>query len=102
MSDLERLGDRLAELLRRIGLPAPDAAARVMEEWDTLAGEVWAARARPAGLREGVLHVVAADGATATLLRYRSAELIERLSGSLGAGVVTAVRVTVGRREAGR
>ena len=102
VSDLERIGDDLPELFRRMGLPAPDAAARIMDEWPTLAGEVWATRARPAGLRDGVLHVAATDGATATLLRYRSSELLERLEQHLGGGVVTAVRVTVSGRQNGR
>jgi predicted nucleic acid-binding Zn ribbon protein len=101
VSELERIGDDLSEILQRIGLPAPDAASRVLEEWDELAGEVWASRARPSGVRDGVLHVVASDGATATLLRYRATELLERLTERLGSGVVTAVRVTVSMRGNG-
>jgi predicted nucleic acid-binding Zn ribbon protein len=101
VSDLERIGDDLPDILKRIGLPEPDAASRVMEEWTDLAGDVWAARARPSGLRDGVLVVVAADGATATLLKYRSTELLGRLEERLGRGVVTAVRVTVSGRGNG-
>jgi predicted nucleic acid-binding Zn ribbon protein len=101
MSELERIGEDLGEMLRRIGLPEPDASSRVLEEWDELAGEVWATRSRPSGLRNGVLHVAASDGATATLLRYRASELLDRLAERLGSGVVTSVRITVSVRGNG-
>ena len=101
MSDLERIGDDLAGLLQRLGLPRPDAAARLADSWEELAGEPWASHSRPAGLRAGVLRVAASDPAAAALLRYRAADLVERLADALGRGTVTSVEVTVGRRKKG-
>jgi predicted nucleic acid-binding Zn ribbon protein len=102
VSDLERIGDDLSGLLQRLGLPRPDAAARLAEAWEELAGEPWASHSRPSGLRAGVLRVAASDPAAAALLRYRVTELVERLADTLGSGTVTSVEVTVARRQKGR
>jgi predicted nucleic acid-binding Zn ribbon protein len=99
MSDLERIGEDLAGVLRKLGLPGPDTAERVVEEWSDLAGEPWASRARPGAIRDGVLWVEAVDPAAAALLRYRVTALIERLNDALGPGAVTAVKIRVADRK---
>ena len=95
MSDLQRIGDDLEAVLRRLGLPAPGALDRLLNDWPALAGGAWAERAVPVGLREGELLVDVADGTTASLLRYQVSDLLERLEQGLGARLVDAVRLRV-------
>ena len=93
MSDLERIGDGLEAVLRRLGLPAVDVLQRLVSDWAELAGEPWASRARPAGLQRGELVVEVADGTSASLLRYQTEELLRRLEEGLGARLVDTVRM---------
>ena len=102
MSDLEPVGSGLDGLLRRLGIPSPDDAARIVDEWARLSGEPWASRSRPGGLRDGELVVEADDPAVATLLRYRGSDLADRLNDALGVRAVRSVRVTVARNRRGR
>jgi len=101
MSDLQRIGDDLAAVLRRLGLPAVDATQRLIDDWPELAGEPWASRSRPAGLQGGELVVEVADGTSASLLRYQAGDLLRRLEEGLGARLVDAVRIRVGSAKKG-
>ena len=91
MSDLQRIGDDLGAVLRRLGLPAPGALERLVDDWAAVAGEPWSTRARPVGLQRGELVVEVADGATASLLRYQANALLDRLEEGLGARLVETV-----------
>jgi predicted nucleic acid-binding Zn ribbon protein len=102
VSDLERIGDRLEAVLRRLGMPAPLDLARLVEEWGALAGEPWASRAIPVGLRDGELVVEVGHGTDATLLKYQVGALLERLEKGLGTRLVQAVRIRVGGPGRGR
>jgi predicted nucleic acid-binding Zn ribbon protein len=102
VSDLEPVGDGLAEVLRKLGFPSPDAAERLAAEWAEIAGEPWSERSRPAGMRDGVLVVEVSDGAAATLLKYRTTDLVERICAVLGRGTVTTVRIRVAGGKKGR
>jgi hypothetical protein len=93
VSDLQRIGDGLEGVLRRLGLPSPDALDRLVNDWPALAGEPWASRAVPVGLRRGELVVEVADGSTASLLKYQSGALADRLEQALGARLVDVVRI---------
>jgi len=93
VSDLERIGDGLEAVLRRLGLPAVDVLQRLVSDWAELTGEPWASRARPAGLQRGELLVEVADGTSASLLRYQTEELLRRLEEGLGARLVDTVRI---------
>ena len=95
MSDLQRLGDDLDALLRRLGLPAPGTLDRLLAEWPSLAGGAWAERSMPVGVRDGELLVEVADGTTASLLRYQVSDLLDRLERGLGARLVDSVRLRV-------
>lgn len=95
MSDLQRIGDDLEGVLRRLGLPAPGALERLVDDWDRVAGEPWAGRASPVNLHRGELVVEVADGATASLLKYQVNDLLERLEQGLGARLVETVRLRV-------
>ena len=101
MGDLEHVGDDLEEMLRRFGMPDPAAAERLVDEWPEVAGEPWASRSRPAGLKDGVLVVEVDDGAVATLLKYQERALLERLEKRLGPGLATSVRIRVARGKKG-
>jgi len=101
MSDLQRIGDDLAAVLRRLGLPAVDAMQRLVDDWAELAGEPWASRSRPAGLQRGELIVEVADGTSASLLRYQAGDLLRRLEEGLGARLVDTVRIRVGSSKKG-
>jgi hypothetical protein len=93
VSDLERLGDGLEGVLRRLGLPPPGALDRLLDDWPALAGEPWASRAVPVVLRRGELVVEVADGTAASLLKYQSNALLDRLEQGLGARLVDSVRI---------
>ena len=95
MSDLERVGDSLDEVLRRLGIPARGDAIRLIDEWQRLAGEPWASRGTPVGVTDGELLVEVPDGATATLLQYQAGALVSRLADALGTPLVQRVRVRV-------
>ena len=90
MPDLERVGEGLDALLRRLGMPTVPDLERLAGEWAALAGEPWADRSRPVGFRDGVLLLEVPDGTSATLLRYQEASLLEllyRLGGKIEHGL---------------
>jgi len=101
VKDLERIGDDLDVLLRRLGMPMVPDLSRLVEEWESLAGEPWGSRSRPAGLREGTLVVEVDDGLTASLLKYQEQALLERLERGLGSCFVSEIRIRVSARKKG-
>ena len=101
MSDLEHVGSDLERVLRRLGMPDPAGAESLIDEWPDLAGEPWASRSRPAGLKGGVLVVEVDDGSLATLLKYQERALLDRLETRLGPGIATSVRIRVARGKKG-
>lgn len=92
---LRPLSDGLEEILNRLGVPAVFDQAALVEEWSEIAGDTFGRMSRPAGLEDGELVVVVSDGTTATLLRYRVGELLDRLADRFGPGSVTSVRIAV-------
>ncbi len=99
MSDPTPIRDLLQGVLARLGVARPLEVAELLARWEEVAGEPWAARAAPVSLSGGELVVEAADGSTASLLRYQTAQLIARLDEEVGRGLVTSVRVRVRRRD---
>ena len=95
MSDLERLGEGLDVILRRIGLPEVPDLGRLADNWESLAGEPFGTRSRPVGLSGGTLVLEVADGASATLLRYQTGALLQRLETRFGAPIATDIRFRV-------
>jgi predicted nucleic acid-binding Zn ribbon protein len=94
--DLTPIGAGLERLLRDMGMPRMVDIARLAEEWPEAAGEPFATLSRPASYRSGELVLQVADGAAASLLKFRIPGLVERLAERYGAGTVTAVRLRVG------
>lgn len=99
--DLERVGLDLESILGRLGIGVGLSLAKLAEQWDTLAPEPFGERSRPVSLDEGTLMIEVPDGITATLLRYRTDDLLKALEGSLGQGAVTEVRLRVARHKNG-
>lgn len=93
---LEPLSAGLDAILAKLGLPPDMAMASMVEEWPQVAGEPFGSLSRPAGYSGGELTLSVTDGPSATLLRYRIDELIERLDERYGKGRVTSVRIRVG------
>jgi predicted nucleic acid-binding Zn ribbon protein len=97
MTDPRRIDELLDDLLQALGVARPVDVAQLVENWAELAGEPWGERSRPVLLKDGELVVEVEDGTAATLLKYRQADLIERLGERLGRGLVSTIRVRMAR-----
>jgi len=93
---LEPVGGDLEALLTRLGMPRILDLGRLVDEWETLAGEQFAAMTLPAGFSDGELLIEVADGAAASIMKYRAGALLDRLRESLGEGIVDSIRIRVG------
>lgn len=93
----EPIDDLLGRILERAGASDAVAGARILEEWDVVAGAQWAGRTRPVSLRDGVLLVETARGGDAAVLRYHCGELVSRIAARWGEGLVHEVRLRVAR-----
>ena len=89
----EPLEALLEGLLAKLGLPAPSVSKSLDEGWDDLAGPPWSGQTRPLFIREGELVVEAVSPALVSMLRYAVGDLMKRLDGHLGEGIVETVRV---------
>jgi predicted nucleic acid-binding Zn ribbon protein len=101
VSDLEPVRGFLDHVLQRFGMPGSADLGTLVDRWPELAGEPWGSRSRPAGLRSGELVVEVDDGSVATLLKYRTGELLDALEEGLGARIATSVRIRVARPKKG-
>ncbi|MGH8935991.1 MAG: DUF721 domain-containing protein [Acidimicrobiia bacterium] len=99
MSELQPIRGPLGEALQGLGLGDPGQAIRLAEEWEEISGKQWAAHSRPVSLWKGELVVEADSGGMAGILRYAIGELLRRIDERLGAGVVTTMRIRVGRHH---
>lgn len=72
-------------------------AGRLHTAWPAIVGEKLAEHTAPRSLNNGVLTVVAANGAWATQLRFLAEEIRKRAEEELGEGSVRRVEVTVGQ-----
>lgn len=97
MRDPQPIDELLDELLETLGVARPLDVAELVDNWEGLAGEPWGERSRPVLLKDGELVVEVDDGTAATLLKYREADLIERLGDKLGRGLVMTIRIRIGR-----
>lgn len=94
---LDRVGDLLGPLLEQIGINRIDALATITAGWEDLAGDPWAETTRPAALRHGELLLDVRDAASASILRYRTGELQERLNSAIGDKTIETIRLRVDR-----
>ena len=87
--------DLLGPFLEGVGTGAGMDAARMFEVWLEVAGERWETRARPVGIRSGILLVEVRRGADASLLKFDVPALITRIAARFGPDLVTGVRFRV-------
>lgn len=102
MSDgagLEPIARDVEALLERLGIPEALDLATLADDWERVAGEPFAGVARPVGFGDGELVVEVADGAAASLLRYRVGPLLDRLKEMFGDGTVRRIRIRVEKRK---
>ena len=85
----------LDRLSRSLGGPAAAVLEQVFSDWPDLVGASLASHVEPLSLRAGVLVVGVDDPAWGTELRYRSAELVARISSRVGPGAPVRIEVRV-------
>lgn len=91
--DPQRLGASIGRLVEDRGWSENTLAARLMANWPDIVGAEIASHATPVSLREGELVVQAESAAWATQLTLLRQQIVDRISGDLGAGLVTSLRV---------
>lgn len=82
--------------LARIGGQGRGLEYRVFDAYGRAAGEMLRARSRPEALRGATLLVRVASSALAHELTMLRPEILSRMAGELGPGVVTDLRTRVG------
>jgi predicted nucleic acid-binding Zn ribbon protein len=87
------LGAAIKRLLNERGWQQQAAVGSALGRWPEIVGPELAAHARPEGLTDGELVVVADSTAWATQLRLLAATLVKRLNAELGDGTVRRVKV---------
>ncbi len=106
MSDRRRqpvgLSEILDSVLRGVGVGDLALWRRIEAEWSVLAGEPWSALSRPLALTRATLLVEVDSGAAASLLRFGTAGLAQRLNAQLGSEKIKDVKVRVGGRPGAR
>lgn len=93
MSQPESLEDVMRGVLAQLGLPAPSISDSLRENWAAVAGEPWGSQTRPLFIRDKELMVEATSNGLVAMLRYGVGDLLRRLDGHLGEGLVESVRV---------
>ena len=89
------LGGLLDAVLAGLGAPSGDVLTVVYQGWSVLVGSEVALHAKPVGIVDGRLKVVADSPAWASHLRWAEAELLDHLAELVGADAVTSVSVRV-------
>jgi predicted nucleic acid-binding Zn ribbon protein len=89
------VGDSLAGLAKRLGAPPPALLTAVFAQWEELVGPAIAAHARPLSVTRRVLLIGADHPGWATQLRFLSAELLDRLAATAGAGQIERVDIRI-------
>ena len=89
------LGEALAAVGSELGLADPRVVGLLADRWPEVVGEAVAGQARLRALRGDVLTIAVDSGAWATQLRYLHDDLLARIAGIVGDGVVREVRVVV-------
>ncbi|HEX2700349.1 MAG TPA: DUF721 domain-containing protein [Acidimicrobiales bacterium] len=97
--DPARIDTSLDRLARELGAPGAGALRVVFGRWAEIVGDEAARRSRPLRLAGGTLVVGVGDPASATELRYRGAEILERIARIVGAPVAERLEVRVRNRR---
>jgi predicted nucleic acid-binding Zn ribbon protein len=94
------LSDALAKVGKELGLAPGDAHHTLDARWSEVVGNDVAAHARLVSVRDGTLTVAVDDPIWATQLRYLEPAIVTRATALLGPGIVTGMKVRVGREHA--
>ncbi len=97
--DLEPIGNDVDALLVRLGMPASLNVMELIDDWEKVAGEAFAGRSQPVGLKDGELVIEVENGAIASLLRYRVGPLLDSLREHFGEGAIDSIRIRVENRK---
>jgi len=92
----EAAADLMAGLLSRLGGTGRALEYRVYDAYTRAAGDVLATRSTPDSFRDGTLFVRVTSSALAHEITLLRGEIVERMSASLGPGVVKEIRTRVG------
>lgn len=92
--DPQPLGRVARDLAKKRGWSAQVAEGMVFGQWASVVGQQIADHAIPTALNNGVLSVTAESTAWATQLRIIQSQLLARIAGAVGNGVVTSLKIT--------
>ncbi|NLG56185.1 MAG: DUF721 family protein [Rhodococcus sp.] len=92
--DPQPLGALTGQISKQRGWSPHVSEGTVLGRWVHVVGEDIASHATPTTLREGVLHVSAESTAWATQLRLMQSQILARIAGSVGDGVVKSLKIT--------
>lgn len=84
-----RVGMSVERVLRSLGSPPVATLSTIFEAWPELVGEAIASATRPLALNDGRLSVAVPDGGWASQLRWMEKDILGRIAGHLGEGIVT-------------
>ena len=93
----EALGALVPSLLEDLGFESTRVLTRIVEHWETIAGQDVARHARPAAIRGQVLEVEAEASVWVQTLRLRAPEILGRLAAALGAEAPRELWIRIGR-----
>lgn len=85
----------LESLLDDLGSAPVQETNSLLDRWAEIVGPDLAVHTQPVGIRRGVLLVQADDPAYGDHLAWQEQQLVRRLAGVLGDGVVTALQVRI-------
>lgn len=91
--DPQSFGDLTAALVRRSGWGEHMKEGHVFAAWSTVVGEEIAEHAEPVRIEDKTLYITAASTAWATQLRYMQSQILGRIAGAIGPGVITRLRI---------
>jgi hypothetical protein len=91
--ELTPLSRNVFSVLSGLGISHIGVTIRLINDWDELAGELWAEQTRPLGIRDGELIVETATTSLVSMFRYATGSLHERLEGVIGEGVISSITV---------
>jgi hypothetical protein len=93
--DPDVIDDLIGSIVERAGASPDLNVSKLVASWDDIVPERWLGRSKPIGVRDQTLLVEVPEGADASLLRYNTAELMQRISSRFGPDLIRAVRFRV-------
>ena len=91
--DFKLIGDQIESLVTDRGWEVDVAAGSVMGRWPVIVGEEVAAHTTPVSFEDGVLTIRCDSTAWATQLRMMVSNLLARIAGEVGEGVVLELKI---------